>query len=124
MPFHPRDEKGRPVRGFTPIAPEFDPAAHYRITALNPEYNGRIFDFQFADGVAIVYGLPEDAPAEEREARVENLLWLWNSDGAWKRHVNDEGKEYKREWSASYTIEPYQPAGRKPASPPREKVPA
>lgn len=106
MPFVPRDEKGKQVRGFVLESPEYDPFANYQIACLNPEYVGEIQGFRFADGIALVYALDEDADQEEQDERKTALLWFWNHDGAWKRHINDEGKEYKRTFEPGYRIEP------------------
>lgn len=108
MPFHPRDEKGKPVRGYVLESPEYDPFANYQITCLNAEYVGEVQGFRFQGGKALVYGLDADADEEEQADRKTALTWFWNHDGAWKRHINDEGKEYKRTFEAGYVIEPMQ----------------
>lgn len=107
MPYQPKDQKG-PVE-----SPTYDPFQSYQITCLNREYAGSLHGLRFADGVAIAYGLPEDAAAEEQQERIDALLWFWNADGAWQRHINDEGKEYKRTWEPVYVIEPYEQRARR-----------
>lgn len=109
MPFVPLNAKGIPdFRRQSPEPPTYDAFKPYTIRALNEDYSGDIFgdkEFTFVSGVCTVQGLMADAYPDEIEERQRRLIWFWNADGTWKRHLDTEGKVRDRTWEPVYVIE-------------------
>ncbi len=102
MPYIPPGQKK------APIAPEFDPFKDYEIVANNEDYSDKFLGLTFANGKTRLNALTADADEDERTEHIAVLHWFWNAEPTWKRFINDQGFEYKRELVPSYVIHEYQ----------------